>query len=34
MRKPTPGYEKEYSEKAKTLDIMYYTPFEGLVGCS
>lgn len=32
MRKPTPGYEKEYSEKAKTLDIMYYTPFKELKG--
>ena len=32
MRKPTPGYEKGYSEKAKTLDIMYYTPFEELKG--
>ena len=32
MRKPTPGYEKKYSEKAKTLDVMYYTPFEELRG--
>lgn len=32
MRKPSPGYEKEYCDKVKTLDIMYYTPFEELRG--
>ena len=32
MRKPFPGYEKEYCDKVKSLDIMYYTPFEKLQG--
>ncbi len=32
MRKITPGYEKEYVEKAEMLDIMYFTPFEELRG--
>ncbi len=32
MRKPSPGYEKEYVDKVKTLDVMYYAPFEELQG--
>ncbi len=32
MRKPFSGYEPEYVEKVKLLDIMYITPFEEIKG--
>lgn len=32
MHKPTPGYEKKYVDKAKSLDVEYCTPFEKLRG--